>query len=51
MKTQAGLELLRRDGCVQVTFMSTKPMLNLFLVFSMEPKLLFIRDRNKDYYL
>lgn len=31
--------------------MSIKPVLELFLVFSMEPKPLFIRDRNKDYYL
>lgn len=51
MKTQAGPGLLRRDGCVQVASMSIKPVLNLFLVFSMEPKPLFIRDRNKDYYL
>lgn len=31
--------------------MPTKPVLNLFLVLSMEPKPLLIRDRNKDYYL
>lgn len=36
---------------VQGASMSTKPVLNLFLVFSTEPKSLFIRDRNKDYYL
>lgn len=31
--------------------MSEKPVLELFLVLSIEPKPLFIRDRNKDDYL
>jgi hypothetical protein len=31
--------------------LSTKPVLDLFLVLSTEPNPLFIRDRNKDYYL
>lgn len=35
-------------GCFH---MSKKPVLELFLVLSIEPKPLFIRDRNKDYYL